>query len=111
MRSQVTEENIKSNEGNHRYFHHSANQIQSGLCGFTMGSTGEPDRKRRHFSSLSPTAATAKKMPFLPVSEDKKAWLKWQGVGSEDGDVLDFSIQPNISARSFIMVEILPSMP
>ena len=37
-----------------------------------MGSTGEPDRKRRHFSSLSPTAATAKKMPFLPVSEDKK---------------------------------------
>ncbi|MED6120827.1 ubiquitin-like modifier hub1, partial [Stylosanthes scabra] len=35
---------------------------------------GESDRKRRHFSSLSPTAApaTAKKLPFLPVSEDKK---------------------------------------
>ncbi|PQP97498.1 E3 ubiquitin-protein ligase BRE1-like 1 isoform X2 [Prunus yedoensis var. nudiflora] len=37
-----------------------------------MGSTGEHDRKRRHFSSLSPTAATAKKQPFLPISEDKK---------------------------------------
>ncbi|KAG9452990.1 hypothetical protein H6P81_005894 [Aristolochia fimbriata] len=37
-----------------------------------MGSTGEPDRKRRHFNSISPTAATAKKLPFLPVSEDKK---------------------------------------
>ncbi|KAJ7962070.1 E3 ubiquitin protein ligase [Quillaja saponaria] len=36
-----------------------------------MGSTGEPDRKRRHFSSLSPTAA-AKKQPFSPISEDKK---------------------------------------
>lgn len=40
-----------------------------------MGSTGEPDRKRRHFSALSPTAATAKKLPFLPVSEDKKVRL------------------------------------
>lgn len=41
----------------------------------SMGSTGEPDRKRRHFSSISPTAAaaaTAKKQPFLPISEDKK---------------------------------------
>ncbi|KAA8550078.1 hypothetical protein F0562_001762 [Nyssa sinensis] len=37
-----------------------------------MGSAGEPDRKRRHFSSISPTAATAKKQPFLPISEDKK---------------------------------------
>ncbi|KAM5554572.1 E3 ubiquitin-protein ligase BRE1-like 1 [Rosa sericea] len=38
-----------------------------------MGSTGEHDRKRRHFSSISsPTAATAKKQPFLPISEDKK---------------------------------------
>ncbi|WJX75961.1 ubiquitin-like modifier hub1, variant 2 [Trifolium repens] len=36
-----------------------------------MGSMGEHDRKRR-FSSLSPTPATAKKLPFLPVSEDKK---------------------------------------
>ncbi|GMY23299.1 E3 ubiquitin-protein ligase BRE1-like 1 isoform X1 [Fagus crenata] len=34
-----------------------------------MGSTGEPDRKRRHFSSISPTAT---KQPFLPISEDKK---------------------------------------
>ncbi|KAJ0970641.1 hypothetical protein J5N97_018600 [Dioscorea zingiberensis] len=40
-----------------------------------MGSTGEPDRKRRHFSSISPTAATAaKKQPLFPSSssEDKK---------------------------------------
>ncbi|KAK7373463.1 hypothetical protein VNO80_06872 [Phaseolus coccineus] len=39
-----------------------------------MGSMSDSDRKRRHFSSLSPTpaAATAKKLPFLPVSEDKK---------------------------------------
>ncbi|XP_024043376.1 E3 ubiquitin-protein ligase BRE1-like 1 [Citrus clementina] len=37
-----------------------------------MGSTGEPDRKRRHFSSISPTAATAKKNPFFPSSEEKK---------------------------------------
>ncbi|KAH9733320.1 E3 ubiquitin-protein ligase BRE1-like 1 [Citrus sinensis] len=38
----------------------------------SMGSTGEPDRKRRHFSSISPTAATAKKNPFFPSSEEKK---------------------------------------
>eukprot|EP00262_Sarcandra_glabra_P011428 TRINITY_DN2738_c0_g3_i1.p1 TRINITY_DN2738_c0_g3~~TRINITY_DN2738_c0_g3_i1.p1 ORF type:complete len:882 (+),score=196.77 TRINITY_DN2738_c0_g3_i1:207-2852(+) len=38
-----------------------------------MGSTGEPDRKRRHVTSISPTAATAaKKHPFFPSSEDKK---------------------------------------
>ncbi|CAK7347813.1 unnamed protein product [Dovyalis caffra] len=38
-----------------------------------MGSTGEPDRKRRHFSSISsPTAAMAKKQPFSHLSEDKK---------------------------------------
>ncbi|KAM1140318.1 hypothetical protein ACFX19_041100 [Malus domestica] len=37
-----------------------------------MGSTGESDRKRRHFNSLSPMAATAKKQPILPISEDKK---------------------------------------
>lgn len=40
-----------------------------------MGSTGEPDRKRRHFSSISPTAATAKKNPFFPSSEEKKVWF------------------------------------
>lgn len=40
-------------------------------CEVSMGSMGEHDRKRR-FSSLSPTPATAKKLPFLPVSEDKK---------------------------------------
>ncbi|KAJ0112961.1 hypothetical protein Patl1_00150 [Pistacia atlantica] len=37
-----------------------------------MGSTGEPDRKRRHFTSISPTAATTKKHPFFSSSEDKK---------------------------------------
>ncbi|KAJ6835519.1 E3 ubiquitin-protein ligase BRE1-like 1 [Iris pallida] len=36
-----------------------------------MGSTGEPDRKRRHFSSISPAAA-AKKQPAFACSEDKK---------------------------------------
>ncbi|CAL9089263.1 unnamed protein product [Musa textilis] len=39
-----------------------------------MGSTGEPERKRRHFSSISPTSAgaTTKKQPLAPCSEDKK---------------------------------------
>ncbi|XP_008803814.1 E3 ubiquitin-protein ligase BRE1-like 1 isoform X1 [Phoenix dactylifera] len=38
-----------------------------------MGSTGEPDRKRRHFSSISPTAAAAAmKQPLAPCSDDKK---------------------------------------
>uniref|UniRef100_A0A803LI99 E3 ubiquitin protein ligase n=1 Tax=Chenopodium quinoa TaxID=63459 RepID=A0A803LI99_CHEQI len=39
-----------------------------------MASTGETDRKRRHLSSISPTAtaAMAKKPPFTPISEDKK---------------------------------------
>lgn len=41
-----------------------------------MGSTGEPDRKRRHFSSLSsPTAAATKKSPFVTLSEDKKVFV------------------------------------
>ncbi|XP_073313890.1 E3 ubiquitin-protein ligase BRE1-like 1 [Primulina huaijiensis] len=46
-----------------------------------MGSTGEADRKRRHFSSISPTAASAKKHTFVPLSEEKKldvAVLKFQ---------------------------------
>ncbi|XP_039035874.1 E3 ubiquitin-protein ligase BRE1-like 1 [Hibiscus syriacus] len=37
-----------------------------------MGSTGEADRKRRHFSSISPTAVSSKKQPFSPISEEKK---------------------------------------
>ncbi|KAH1106839.1 hypothetical protein J1N35_010607 [Gossypium stocksii] len=37
-----------------------------------MGSTGEADRKRRHFSSISPIAVAAKKQSFLPISEEKK---------------------------------------
>ncbi|CAL9165191.1 unnamed protein product [Musa hybrid cultivar] len=39
-----------------------------------MGSTGEPERKRRHFSSISPTSAgaTTKKQPLAPCKEDKK---------------------------------------
>ncbi|KAK1307384.1 E3 ubiquitin-protein ligase BRE1-like 1 [Acorus calamus] len=36
-----------------------------------MGSTGEHDRKRRHFSSVSPTSA-AKKHWIVPCSEDRK---------------------------------------
>ena len=54
-----------------------------GLRWRVLGSTGEHDRKRRHFSSISsPTAAAPKKQPFLPISEDKKvkpAFL-WIGV-------------------------------
>ncbi|KAK8480055.1 hypothetical protein V6N12_033972 [Hibiscus sabdariffa] len=42
-------------------------------CGAgSMGSTGEADRKRRHFSSISPTAVAAKKQRILPTSEEKK---------------------------------------
>ncbi|KAF9687687.1 hypothetical protein SADUNF_Sadunf02G0119000 [Salix dunnii] len=38
-----------------------------------MGSAGEPDRKRRHFSSISsPPAAMTEKQPFSHLSEDKK---------------------------------------
>ncbi|KAF5744281.1 Histone ubiquitination proteins group [Tripterygium wilfordii] len=38
-----------------------------------MGSTGEHDRKRRHFSPISPTeTAAAKKQSFAPISEEKK---------------------------------------
>uniref|UniRef100_A0A2P2J7N4 E3 ubiquitin protein ligase n=1 Tax=Rhizophora mucronata TaxID=61149 RepID=A0A2P2J7N4_RHIMU len=35
-----------------------------------MGS--EPDRKRRHFSSISPKPVMAKKQPFAQLSEGKK---------------------------------------
>ncbi|KAK6162595.1 hypothetical protein DH2020_002436 [Rehmannia glutinosa] len=41
--------------------------------GFVMGSTGEADKKRRHVTTISPTAATAKKQPLAPLSEEKKA--------------------------------------
>lgn len=37
-----------------------------------MGSTGEADKKRRHVSSISPTATAVKKQPFAPLSEEKK---------------------------------------
>ncbi|XP_022944813.1 E3 ubiquitin-protein ligase BRE1-like 1 [Cucurbita moschata] len=37
-----------------------------------MESTFGPDRKRRHFSTISPTAATAQKTPILPISANKK---------------------------------------
>lgn len=38
-----------------------------------MGSTGEPDRKRRHFTSILPTAgAAAKKHILAPCSDEKK---------------------------------------
>lgn len=42
------------------------------FLGFPMDSTGESDRKRRHFSSISPMPATAKKQPVLPIYEDRK---------------------------------------
>uniref|UniRef100_A0A1J3ITI9 E3 ubiquitin protein ligase n=1 Tax=Noccaea caerulescens TaxID=107243 RepID=A0A1J3ITI9_NOCCA len=50
-----------------------------------MASTGEPDRKKRHFSSISPTeaAAAVKKQPFFwPSSEDKldTAVLQFQNL-------------------------------
>ncbi|KAJ0258580.1 E3 ubiquitin protein ligase [Hirschfeldia incana] len=51
-----------------------------------MASTGEPDRKKRHFSSISPTeaaAAVVKKQPFFwPSSEDKldTAVLQFQNL-------------------------------
>ncbi|XP_013692234.1 E3 ubiquitin-protein ligase BRE1-like 1 isoform X1 [Brassica napus] len=50
-----------------------------------MTSTGEPDRKKRHFSSISPTeaAAAVKKQPFFwPSSEDKldTAVLQFQNL-------------------------------
>uniref|UniRef100_A0A2P2J7N6 E3 ubiquitin-protein ligase BRE1-like 1 isoform X1 n=1 Tax=Rhizophora mucronata TaxID=61149 RepID=A0A2P2J7N6_RHIMU len=38
-----------------------------------MGS--EPDRKRRHFSSISPKPVMAKKQPFAQLSEGKKVLL------------------------------------
>ncbi|GMJ01421.1 REDUCED DORMANCY 4, histone mono-ubiquitination 1 [Hibiscus trionum] len=37
-----------------------------------MGSPGEADRKRRHFSSISLTAVASKNQPFSPISEEKK---------------------------------------
>ncbi|CAA0842721.1 E3 ubiquitin-protein ligase BRE1-like 1 [Striga hermonthica] len=37
-----------------------------------MGSTGEADKKRRHFSSISPAGAVGKKRPHAPLSEEKK---------------------------------------
>ncbi|GAA0169149.1 hypothetical protein LIER_23694 [Lithospermum erythrorhizon] len=37
-----------------------------------IGSTGDSDKKRRHLSSMSPTAANAKKQPFAALSEEKK---------------------------------------
>lgn len=60
-----------------------------------MGSTGEPDRKRRHVSTISsPTAAAAKKQHFLPISEDKKVrfsrYLMLQSIFGVLGFVLVF---------------------
>ncbi|CAI9781611.1 unnamed protein product [Fraxinus pennsylvanica] len=37
-----------------------------------MASTGEADRKRRHVSSISPTAATMNKPSSMRIDEDKK---------------------------------------
>ncbi|KAI3444762.1 hypothetical protein Pfo_001427 [Paulownia fortunei] len=61
-----------------------------------MGSTGEADKKRRHVSSISPTAATAKKQPFAPLSEEKKL----------DAAVLQFQNQKLIQKLETQKVEI-----
>ncbi|KAL3649417.1 ubiquitin-like modifier hub1 [Castilleja foliolosa] len=61
-----------------------------------MGSTGETDNKRRHFSSISPTAATAKKQPLAPLSEEKKL----------DAAVLQFQNQKLVQKLETQKVEI-----
>ncbi|KAL1543350.1 ubiquitin-like modifier hub1 [Salvia divinorum] len=61
-----------------------------------MGSTGEADKKRRHVSSISPTAATAKKHPLAALSEEKKL----------DAAVLQFQNQKLIQKLETQKVEI-----
>ncbi|KAL0464585.1 UNVERIFIED_CONTAM: E3 ubiquitin-protein ligase BRE1-like 1 [Sesamum latifolium] len=61
-----------------------------------MGSTGEADKKRRHFSSISPTAGAAKKQPLAPLSEEKKL----------DAAVLQFQNQKLIQKLETQKVEI-----
>ncbi|XP_051144585.1 E3 ubiquitin-protein ligase BRE1-like 1 [Andrographis paniculata] len=58
-----------------------------------MGSTGEADKKRRHLSSVSPTA---KKQPLTPLSEGKKL----------DATVLQFQNQKLIQKLETQKVEI-----
>ncbi|MFQ6626836.1 hypothetical protein Gotur_004989 [Gossypium turneri] len=53
-----------------------------------MGSTGEADRKRRHFSSISPTAVAAKKQSFLPISEEKKVQCLVAALFPSDMDLM-----------------------
>ncbi|KAL6494118.1 ubiquitin-like modifier hub1 [Orobanche gracilis] len=61
-----------------------------------MGSTGEADKKRRHFSSTSPTTATTKKQPIVPLSEEKKL----------DAAVLQFQNQKLVQKLQTQKVEI-----
>ncbi|PIN03187.1 E3 ubiquitin ligase involved in syntaxin degradation [Handroanthus impetiginosus] len=61
-----------------------------------MGSTGEADKKRRHVSSISPTATAAKKQPLVPLSEEKKL----------DAAVLQFQNQKLIQKLETQKVEI-----
>ncbi|GFP80931.1 E3 ubiquitin-protein ligase bre1-like 1 [Phtheirospermum japonicum] len=61
-----------------------------------MGSTGESDKKRRHFSSISPPAAMAKKQPLAPLSEEKKL----------DAAVLQFQNQKLVQKLETQKVEI-----
>ncbi|KAL6499438.1 ubiquitin-like modifier hub1 [Orobanche hederae] len=61
-----------------------------------MGSTGEADKKRRHFSSTSPTTATTKKQPIVPLSEEKKL----------DAAVLQFQNQKLVQKLETQKVEI-----
>ncbi|KAG8486382.1 hypothetical protein CXB51_019709 [Gossypium anomalum] len=53
-----------------------------------MGSTGEADRKRRHFSSISPTAVPAKKQSLLPISEEKKVQCLVAALFPSDMDLM-----------------------
>ncbi|KAA3469437.1 E3 ubiquitin-protein ligase BRE1-like 1 isoform X2 [Gossypium australe] len=53
-----------------------------------MGSTGEADRKRRHFSSISPTAVAAKKQSILPISEEKKVQCLVAALFPSDMDLM-----------------------
>ncbi|KAL0425786.1 UNVERIFIED_CONTAM: E3 ubiquitin-protein ligase BRE1-like 1 [Sesamum radiatum] len=73
-----------------------------------MGSTGEADKKRRHFSSISPTAGAAKKQPLAPLSEEKKNSTGFKNYGDVllDAAVLQFQNQKLIQKLETQKVEI-----
>ncbi|KAK4411218.1 E3 ubiquitin-protein ligase BRE1-like 1, partial [Sesamum angolense] len=59
-----------------------------------MGSTGEADKKRRHFSSISPTAGAAKKQPLAPLSEEKKSLTPFLPLVGMVGSGSSLGLQP-----------------